>query len=152
LRNRQLIVEDSRATSELSKLTTWLRNVPESADIPVQTIVVRKKAGRPVLIRVLPIPPGARGPFLGARVLLTLSMLDPPPASQDLLVQIFDLTPAEAKVAAHVGNGATLDKVAQVSGVAISTVRNQLKAVFAKTDAHRQAELVVLTSRLQVPN
>ena len=59
------------------------------------------------------------------------------------------LTPAEAKVAGLVGNGVTLAEAARVSGVAISTVRNQLKAVFAKTETHRQSELVALLSALQ---
>jgi DNA-binding CsgD family transcriptional regulator len=34
--------------------------------------------------------------------------------------------------------------------IARDTARNQLKAVFAKTNTHRQGELVALLSRIQV--
>jgi DNA-binding CsgD family transcriptional regulator len=67
------------------------------------------------------------------------------------LIEAFDLTPAEAKVAALVGCGATLDDAAKQLGVTISTVRNHLKAVFLKTATHRQSELAILTSRFLTP-
>jgi DNA-binding CsgD family transcriptional regulator len=150
-RNRLLHVMDPRARRELDALITWLRNSPESASVPCQAIIVRKTIGHPIVIRVLPVPPGARTPFLGARALLTLS--DSYTSSHtcpELVARTYDLTPAEGKVAALIGDGATLGEVARRSGVAISTVRNQLKAVFAKTETHRQSELVALVSRLRI--
>ena len=102
-----------------------------------------------MLIRVLAIPSAARSPFLGARALLTFADLGPKPGPDpSLLVSLFGLTAAEARLASLVAGGAALDEVAVRLGVARETARNQLKAVFAKTETHRQGELVALLSQL----
>jgi len=56
----------------------------------------------------------------------------------------YDLTPAEAEIVALLVDGASLEEAAKRRGVAVNTVRSQLKAVFAKTDTRRQGELVRL--------
>ena len=66
--------------------------------------------------------------------------------SADLLRALFDLTPAEARLARRLVEGLNLEAAANESGVTYATVRSQLKAVFAKTGVHRQAELVSLLS------
>jgi DNA-binding CsgD family transcriptional regulator len=58
------------------------------------------------------------------------------------------LRPAEAKLAALIASGISLEAAAERLGVARDTARNQLKAVFTKTDTHRQAELVALLARV----
>lgn len=150
-RRRRLHATDKAASGELAKLTTWLRNAPENGDIPVPTIVVRREGVPSVLIRILPVPPAAQGPFLGARVLLTLTVLAPAGASPNLLMRTYGLSRAEAKVAMLLGVGMSPANVASAAGVAVATVRNQLKAIFAKTDTHRQSELAALISRLRFP-
>lgn len=52
------------------------------------------------------------------------------------------LTPAEAALAASLVAGASLDLHARERGVAKSTVRSQLKSLFAKTETTRQGALV----------
>ncbi len=42
----------------------------------------------------------------------------------------------------QLARGERLEDSADALGVAIGTARNQLKQIFAKTDTHRQAELV----------
>ena len=61
-----------------------------------------------------------------------------------LLSTTFDLTPAEARLAAKIVNGLTPDECALALGVKISTVRSQLIAVYGKTGATGQADLVRL--------
>jgi DNA-binding CsgD family transcriptional regulator len=63
---------------------------------------------------------------------------------------VFHLTPAEAKLAIAISRGKTLDEVAQDGGTSVATVRKQLGTVFAKTNTHRQAELVTLVARLSI--
>jgi DNA-binding CsgD family transcriptional regulator len=46
--------------------------------------------------------------------------------------------------------GVDLRTAAEELGVARDTARNQLKAIFAKTGAHRQSELVELLAELQM--
>jgi DNA-binding CsgD family transcriptional regulator len=66
-----------------------------------------------------------------------------------VLATSFGLTAAEAKIAALIGAGETVASAAQRLGITTHTGRNQLKAVFSKTDTHRQAELQALLARLQ---
>ena len=150
---RKLIVQDQKARGDLDELMAWLRTGGEFATVPGQAILVRKKVGPSVVLRVLPVPPAARGPFLGARVLLTLSVLRTPTGTDPrLLIQTFGLTPAEAKLAAAIADGVTLAEAGERSGVALSTVRNHLKVVFVKTGTHRQSDLAALLSVLRVPH
>jgi DNA-binding CsgD family transcriptional regulator len=56
----------------------------------------------------------------------------------------FRLTPAEARLAMHLASGDSLRDAADALGVTYNTVRAQMRAIFDKTDIHRQADLVRL--------
>jgi DNA-binding CsgD family transcriptional regulator len=58
----------------------------------------------------------------------------------------FGLTEAEARIAARLGTGRALEQIAVELGLSKETVRGQLKAIFVKTNTHRQGELVSLLS------
>lgn len=64
--------------------------------------------------------------------------------SNDILSELFGLTPAEARLSILMAQGRSLAEAAEVLGVTQNTVRAQLKAIFSKTGATRQAELVGL--------
>lgn len=66
---------------------------------------------------------------------------------EDMLRETFGLTSAEARVAAALFSGATLKDAAETFGVSIATVRNQLTAIFQKTETSRQSELVRLIAQ-----
>jgi DNA-binding CsgD family transcriptional regulator len=51
------------------------------------------------------------------------------------------LSPQEVRVALHVVDGGTVTTCAETMGLAESTVRSHLKAVFAKTGCKRQSQL-----------
>lgn len=57
-------------------------------------------------------------------------------------MEMFGLTPAEARLAVQLAAGHALADIAQFNGVNISTLRAQLRAVYAKTGTSKQAELV----------
>jgi DNA-binding CsgD family transcriptional regulator len=63
--------------------------------------------------------------------------------------QTFRLTPSEAKLACIIARGAPPDIAARELKISRETARNQLKAVFAKTDTHRQSELVALLLQVE---
>lgn len=96
----------------------WLRGLSSNALAPCQAVVV------------LVDPEGGRCP------------------SEDALRSLFGLTPAEARLARQVAMGATIEAIAGRMRITYETARNQLKAVLAKTNTHRQAELVSLLARL----
>ena len=68
----------------------------------------------------------------------------------DSLRRLFGLTPAEAALAAAMGRGVALADYAGNAGITTGTARKLLKQLFAKTDTHRQGELVSLLLRSPV--
>jgi DNA-binding CsgD family transcriptional regulator len=149
IKNRRLVVQDAAARSCLEKLTDRLRLMPDTAPIPGEPIVVRRREKSALIIRVLPIHGAARTPFLGARALLVLTTVEPklrPTAA--LLSKAFGLTPAEARLASIIAEGLSPERAAEELSISKVTARNQLRLIFEKTDTHRQSELVALLSRL----
>ena len=62
--------------------------------------------------------------------------------SPEWLRQIYGFTPVESEVAARIAAGMRLPAIGEDLGVTIHTVRGHLKQLFAKTDTHRQPDLV----------
>ena len=73
------------------------------------------------------------------------------PGSADPVIwrRAFGLTPAEARVAGMIHSGRDVKQAALKLGVAQSTVKSQLKSVYAKTATSRQSELVGLLAGLR---
>ncbi|MDQ6618476.1 MAG: helix-turn-helix transcriptional regulator [Pseudomonadota bacterium] len=69
-----------------------------------------------------------------------------------LIAEMFDLTPAEARISVRLAAGASLSHIAKEAHVSQSTVRTQMKAIMAKLDVHRQSDLVrILLSLPDLP-
>ena len=64
--------------------------------------------------------------------------------SIELLRSLFDFTPSEARVAGGLATGKSAEEIAEQGGVAITTVRSQLRGVLEKTGCSRQAEAAAL--------
>lgn len=60
------------------------------------------------------------------------------------LSELFNLTPAEIRVAIHTAKGGGLQYVADQLSISLSTARIHLQHVFEKTGTHRQADLTRL--------
>jgi DNA-binding CsgD family transcriptional regulator len=65
-----------------------------------------------------------------------------------MLASTFGLSRAEARLAARIGRAEELKDIADSEGITFETARARLKAVFAKTGTHRQAELAVLVASI----
>jgi DNA-binding CsgD family transcriptional regulator len=106
----------------------------------------------PCVAHLLPIRGAAHDIFSRAEALLIVTSLIPSKtASTDILSGLFDLTPAEARLAGGLVEGKTLSEIAAQRGVALETLKSQLKTVFAKTGTRRQSELVGLLSAAGLP-
>jgi DNA-binding CsgD family transcriptional regulator len=150
VRDRRLCVADKRADAELRRFMDQIRITADDQALPVAPMIVRRQDKAPVLIRILPIERAARSPFLGARALLMLQDLGersavPPP----LLSRMFGLTAAEANLASLIGAGCSINRATEQLNISSHTARTQLKAIFAKAEIHRQADLVALLSQLR---
>ncbi len=155
----QLICRDSDSDVEFTIALRAMSLVPVSThgdvDSPVdrRTLRLVRKDGRQVAGTLLALrPEQTMGTF--GRASQALFTVFEPGAAIDIdpfiLSTTFDLTPAEARIAALVVNGRTPEECANEMHVKISTVRSQLMAVYAKTGASGQADLVrmVLSSTL----
>ena len=65
-----------------------------------------------------------------------------------LVGRLYDLSPAELRIASALLAGKSPEEYAQGAGITLNTVRTQLKSLFRKTETHRQSELVALLSRV----
>ena len=74
-----------------------------------------------------------------------------PPPEHELLAEQWQLTPAEARTAIALAEGLSPAQIAEVHGVAISTVRVHLKRTYAKTETAGQRELAERVRRWRVP-
>ncbi len=73
---------------------------------------------------------------------------DLPIPPEAILKRLYDLTPAEARLAQGLAVGDSLDEVASGLGIRMSTARTQLASIFGKTDTRRQAKLVAILCHL----
>ena len=86
---------------------------------------------------------GEGGPEL---VLLLRGPVRDSAPSQSRLIEMLRVTPAEAKLIAHLVDGLTLTAAAEALGISRNTARAQLASVFTKTGVNRQNQLVRLVS------
>jgi DNA-binding CsgD family transcriptional regulator len=150
VRNRRLMISDPQSRNSFDALIQRLNALRSSQAIhDMHPVVIRRGDKRPIIAKVLAVPEAARKLFLGARAILELVKIEPSARSDAaLLSETFGLTSAEAMLAATLSNGTSLNAAADELNISRLTARSQLKAVFAKTDTHRQSQLVALVSRL----
>lgn len=113
----------------------------------VQSVPVAATEKRPAcVVHILPLRRAAQDIFSQAEILVAVttpsaSAMVPSP---QLLRGLFDLTPAEARLAAALAAGRTLREAAASNGNRFSTARSQLESIFRKTGSNRQSQLVAL--------
>lgn len=116
--------------------------------------LAHRSGAAPFLLRIIPLPRGKAAPFdeidvRGARAIAVLH--DPEVPSQlnlDTAALLFELTPAEQRLAGALCEGASIDDYAAARRISRNTVRNQLRAVMQKTGTTRQGELIAKLVRL----
>lgn len=110
------------------------------------SIPVRKTRTRDAFVaHLLPMRGLGRDVFSGAELLLYVTpVIQQPGPPPEILQALFDLSPAESRVAAMIAEGCSVDATAQALSVKPNTIRVQLKSIFSKTGTNRQAELVSL--------
>jgi DNA-binding CsgD family transcriptional regulator len=119
----------------------------------VRSFPLRDAEGRAAMVaHVIPIRRAARDIFFRGAVALVLTPVALPQAPPiDLVRSLFDLTPAEARVARGLASGKTVDDISSDGGVSPNTVRTQVRRVLEKTGCGRQAEVVALLTAIAPP-
>lgn len=115
---------------------------------PGDAVVLHDPDGQPsAFCSISRVPQGGYGCWLlpgNACVLLVLTPINSRASvPADLLHQAYGLTRAEAQLAHALLEHGSLAACCKVLGKSRETLRTQLKALFAKTGTHRQAELAL---------
>ncbi|TPK95521.1 helix-turn-helix transcriptional regulator [Mesorhizobium sp. B2-4-14] len=148
--HRQLVSYDKNATDTLRRRVReilWLAT-PMALTTPV---LLPRMAKRPLLAYLLRLATVSYNPLAPCQAIVALvdqESRGTPPAA--VLRHCFGLTSAEAKLAGKICLGIRIEIAADQLGISYETARHQLKAVFAKTETHRQAELVALLGSIPI--
>jgi DNA-binding CsgD family transcriptional regulator len=139
----RLVLSDRRAQAQL---TEALSTVSASAGPVACTVPLRDAVGRATMVlHLMPVRRSAHDIFgRGYALLLATPVAADRAPSADLMRSLFDLTVSEARVARGLAKGMALEAIAADGGVAITTVRSQLRRVLEKTGCTRQAEVAAL--------
>lgn len=150
VKGRRLFAADAQSRIRLDLLISQIRVLSgKPGRTTLQTVVTRSQR-RPVIIdAMVQGSESASDPFPNTGALLILTDLNEiPRVSQSSVMEIFGLTPAQARLASLLMEGKSLEEIALDMNISSGTARNHLKAVFLRTGTRRQAELVSLLSRL----
>lgn len=150
-RNGEIRTPASESTEQLQRL---IRDVIEtslgsgiSAGGAIQ-LAASSPNEDPITIVVSPLRLNAQSFGLSGPRFAAALFIGTPHERQELCHQViqslYDLTPAETRLAVELANGRDLVEISEHFGISKHTVRTQLKAIFQKTDTRRQAELVKL--------
>jgi DNA-binding CsgD family transcriptional regulator len=149
IKDRRLFVRDPLSRNLLKEAIDQLSSLPRPNALAVEPVVVPRMDKLPVIVRIWPFEGPSHPPAQEVRALLTLNALGPRPGPPPAIIaKTFRLTPSEAKLACIIAHGAPPDIAARELKISRETARNQLKSVFAKTNTHRQSELVALLMQI----
>lgn len=139
-RQRRLVF----TTAETDRLFGEALTVPQQG----RSFAVIDPDGARFIGHLIPIVGAARDVFGAMDAIVVLVEMGRREGIDPHMIQsLFDLTPAEAAVAAGLMQGKTVEQIAADRQTSIETVRSQLKATMAKTGTGRQLDLVQLLSQ-----
>jgi DNA-binding CsgD family transcriptional regulator len=102
-----------------------------------------------MVVHVVPIRLSARDIFVRCAAALVLTPVTLPQAPPVELVQsLFDLTPAEARVARSLASGKTVEDIASDGGISPNTIQTHVRGVLEKTGCNRQVDIVALLTAI----
>ena len=150
IKDGRLFVRNLDSRTLLKESIDQLTGPPRLDSLAMEPIIVPRMDKLPVIVRIWPFEGPSHLPEQDVRALLTLNALGPrpgPPA--EIIAKTFRLTPSEAKLACIIARGAPPAIAARELKISQNSACNQLKSVFAKTDTHRQSELVALLLQVE---
>lgn len=130
-----------------------LAQMTDGAERSVQSIPMLSDGTMPPLIlHLLPVRRAAFDIFsrgLAILVFTEIGTIGPP--DMRVLAGLFDMTPAEVRIARGIASGKSVERLAELNACSVETVRSHLKRVMFKTGTRRQGELISLLLGLSAP-
>jgi DNA-binding CsgD family transcriptional regulator len=143
IRHRKIASADISASLALSRALSELILGRDQAGL-ANPVKFSRVGRRPLIAYPCRLPAMAANPLSDCQAVVVLidteeyKLLEP-----DILRRIFGLTNAEARLAAVLVLGSSLDEVCDSLQISKETGRNHLKSIFAKTNTTRQSELML---------
>jgi DNA-binding CsgD family transcriptional regulator/PAS domain-containing protein len=148
IERRRLVATDLSATEALNRSMRELMWQRVGGGL-LPPVPLPRRGKRPILAYPIKLTNSAADALADCQALVILIDLDqqacPPEA---VLRTSFCMTAAEARLAARLAAGETLEFATGQIGIAKETGRNQLKSIFTKTGVKRQSELVAVLSSI----
>ena len=137
--------ENARLDRLLSSALKRTGDLPASMGGPLS--ITRPSGAHPLSLLVVPLRPktdalGDRGPAAAIFVSDPDVQLDS--SNVEHLRELYALTAGEARLAAWLSQGKSIDEAAAAMGITVNTARACLKRIYGKTGVRRQPELVRL--------
>jgi len=130
------------------------RDQAQARDLtPVPLAVPRPDSPCPLVVLMLPI--AREVPVVHAKgvPVAIVWVIDTAPKGglTGMLRRAFSLTESEARVAAVLSRGSTLEQAARELAIARTTVKSHVQSIYGKTGCRRQSELTAMVARLEFP-
>jgi DNA-binding CsgD family transcriptional regulator len=144
--------DEEKALGDAIRATIiWRADGPGPAVL--RTVIVRGRDHHhtaPLVLDVLPLPCQPYQFAFAPRVLVVARGPRGSKARRAAILRAtYSLTSTETQIADHLAEGNSTELIAAKRGVAVETVRTQIKAIMAKLGVSRQVELVVRLGELQ---
>lgn len=121
---------------------------PRADPVDVKRLVIPRVSLGDLVVAARPVALPAIHSGSGALALF-LTVPDAPGVPDPMLLRnMFDLTPAETRLALRLATGEGLAESAAGLGISVNTAKSQLRSIFAKTDTRRQSQLAVKLASL----
>jgi DNA-binding CsgD family transcriptional regulator len=144
---RKLITNDFGATAALNRALHELMWQRIGGGFS-QPISLPRRGKRPILAYPIKLSNLAANALADCQALVILIDLEKRPHTSEAALRItFHMTTAEARLAARLSAGESLEFATETIGISKETGRNQLKSIFLKAGVKRQSELVAVLSQ-----
>jgi DNA-binding CsgD family transcriptional regulator/PAS domain-containing protein len=155
LSRERLVIADRASRDRLGEFLAWARTPEEarSGTLTGEILVPSPSQARPLCLLLAPCH-SADGIRNGDHPVATAFVIDsdrPVLLDERRLQRVYQLTPAEARLAALLAEGWPLREAARKLGISYQTARTHLRHVLSKTMTDRQPELVRLILRGPAP-
>lgn len=148
LRDGRLKLPDERQNVRLRQLFAQVAEAQSSGTATLARAMLVETGARvaPLSLVIRPVPPG-QYPQGASVPVFAVFVSDPgqqAESSASVLIELFNLTPAEAKLSVLLANGASVEKASSELHVSPYTTRAHLRSIFSKLGVTRQPQLVHL--------
>jgi PAS domain S-box-containing protein len=151
IRNDRIEFSNQTVQRQFVRALERFRHSTGSAhDLPSTFSVPAADVQPPAIIRLTAIVDNPSAQFRASPLVLLVARAIglPKPSSIAPLRDIFELTPAEARIAVYVGSGMRISEVASRLSLSKETVRTELAHSFAKMGISSQAQLAAVVGNL----